>query len=53
MATFQPLVADNFLEIKDVAIANKVDLKVYSFIRFSETRGGVYIFKKRSRKVKE
>ncbi|MHC4950487.1 MAG: hypothetical protein ACYTEU_05800 [Planctomycetota bacterium] len=52
MATFQPLTSDNFLEIKDVDVANKVDLKVYSFIRFSESRNA-YIFKKRQRVVKE
>lgn len=43
----------NFLEVKSVEEANMVDLTHYSFIKFSETRGGVYVFKKRSRKVKE
>ncbi len=43
----------NFLEVKTVAEANMVDMNLYSFIKFSETRGGVYVFKKRTRKVKE
>lgn len=37
----------SFLEIPTVEEANKVDMKVYRFERFSESRG--YIFAKRVR----
>lgn len=36
----------NFIEIKSVQEANEIDNKVYTFVRFSETRD-CYIFKKR------
>jgi len=37
---------NNFIEAKTVEEANRIDLKVYRFEAFSETRG-VYIFIKR------
>jgi len=40
---------DNFKEIESVQEANAVDLTVYSFVKFSDTRN-CYIFKKRVRK---
>ena len=40
---------DNFLEIKDVAEANRVNLKDYTFVRYSDKRD-CYIFKLRERK---
>ena len=39
---------NNFIEIFDVREANKIDLKIYTFVRFSETRNK-YIFKKRQK----
>ena len=39
----------NFLERETVEEANAVDLSVYSFVKFSDTRN-CYIFKKRARK---
>ena len=39
----------NFLEKETVEEANAVDLNIYSFVKFSDTRN-VYIFKKRARK---
>jgi len=41
----------NFLEVKTVQEANKLDSKVYTFVRFSETRD-CYIFKKRREHMK-
>jgi len=38
----------NFIECKTVDEANKIDLTLFSFIKFSETRQ-VYIFKKRQK----
>lgn len=40
----------NFLELESVDDANKVDLEVYSFHKFSDTRDK-YIFSKRMRKI--
>ncbi len=39
---------ENFKEIQSVEEANKMDLKVWCFLKFSEYKG--YIFKKRSPK---
>ena len=39
-------IESNFIECSDVETANKVDLKVYRFERYSETKG-CYIFVKR------
>lgn len=39
----------NFLEVESNEEANKVDLEIYSFIKFSDTRN-CYIFKRRARK---
>jgi len=39
----------NFLEVETVEEANRIDLKVYSFVKFSGTRNR-YIFKKRAGK---
>lgn len=39
----------NFLEVKPIEKANAVDLTVYSFVKFSDTRD-CYIFKKRAGK---
>jgi hypothetical protein len=36
----------NFIECRTVEEANKIDLTLFSFVKFSETRQ-VYIFKKR------
>lgn len=37
---------DNFREIESVDEANKIDLEVWTFIKFSDTRNR-YIFKRR------
>lgn len=37
----------NFLEVVDMVEANKVDMEIYRFERFSESKG--YIFVKRVR----
>jgi len=39
----------NFIECKTVEEANSIDMNVYSFIKFSDTRD-CYIFKKRAGK---
>ena len=39
---------ENFIERTLVNDANKIDLKIYTFIKFSETRQ-CYIFKKRAK----
>jgi len=39
----------NFLERETVEEANAVDLNIYSFVKFSDTRN-CYIFRKRTRK---
>jgi len=39
----------NFLERETIEEANAVDLNIYSFVKFSDTRN-VYIFKRRARK---
>jgi hypothetical protein len=36
----------NFLEIESLENANAVDLSIYSFVKFSDSRNS-YIFKKR------
>lgn len=39
----------NFIEAENVEEANAVDLSVYTFLKYSETKG-VYVFKVRERK---
>lgn len=39
----------NFVECNSVEEANVIDLKVYTFVKFSDTRN-CYIFKKRAGK---
>jgi len=39
--------SQDFLEIKTVEEANNVDLTIYSFVKFSDSRD-CYIFKKRA-----
>jgi len=39
-------VMPNFIEVKTVQEANRINLNVYSFVRYSETKN-CYIFKKR------
>ncbi len=39
---------DNFLEIENLEEANKINLEKYSFNKYSDTRG--YIFVKRRKK---
>lgn len=43
---------ENFMEIENVQDANKINLKQYSFIKFSDTRN-CYIFKKKQKYVNE
>lgn len=40
---------DNFREVSTIDEANKLDLEIWSFIRFSESRQK-YIFKRKVRK---
>lgn len=37
---------DNFLELDTIEQVNKVDMRIYTFLRFSDSRSK-YIFKKR------
>ena len=45
----QTITTPNFIEAETIAHANSIDLKKYTFIRFSETRNR-YIFKIREKK---
>lgn len=41
---------DNFIEAFSKDDANRVDLELYTFVSFTDTRG--YIFKKRAKKAR-
>jgi hypothetical protein len=44
----QTILETNFIEAKTVEEANQIDLAVYTFVTFSDSRG-CYIFKRRAR----